>query len=176
MTEKKPTILPHKSDEKRYHVPAVDTHGHSVRVQFHLPPVMLSQVQKIIASKLTPLRRNGDLFRVGTYHMIKEIERLEGPIPSVTIRVDAILDIIRDDEMAADFEQVFVKLSKRIADHMGRGGENEARRLCLSVKKQIQAMPDGYWRDHYVLEFDQRFGHLLGAESRASLLKFDKED
>jgi hypothetical protein len=175
--KKKPpvAILPNKNDEKRYHVPARDTQGHSVRVQFHLPPVMLAQIQKIISSKMTPLRKNGDLYRVGAYHLIKEIERLEGPIPSVTIRVDAILDIVRDDEMANDFGLVFTKLATRIADHMGHGATGEAARLALTVKRQILQMPEGYWRDRYIEEFKERFGYLVDNTRKASLINFEKE-
>ena len=129
-----------------------------------------------ISVVLAPFRRNGDLYRVGTYHLIKEIEKLEDAIPSIMVQVDTILDIVRDDEMAADFEQVFTKLAKRVSDHMGRGGENEARRLCLAVKRQIDAMPDGYWKGHYKSEFKQRFAHILNDKKKAKLTDFEKEE
>ncbi len=170
-----PYILPNKNTEMRYHVPARDTQGHSVRVQFHMPPVLLAQIQKIVASKMTPIRKNGDLYRVAVWHMVKEIERLEGPIPSVIIKVDAILDIMRDDELASDFQAIFAKLGTRIADHMGRGAIGEATRLSLAVKKQIMGMPEGYWHDRYMTEFTDRFGHLIDSKRKASLIQFEKD-
>lgn len=163
-------------DEKRYHVPATDAKGHSHRAQFYMPPVMMAQVQKIISSGRTPLRRNGDLYRVAVYHMVKEIEMLDKEIPSVMRQVDAMLEITRDAEMAADFEEVFVRLSKQVSDHIGRNGENEARRLCLVIKKQIEKMPDGYWKRRYSEEFEQKFQHILSPNKRASFKKTEEEE
>jgi hypothetical protein len=89
--------------------------------------------------------------------------------PTVFGQVDAILEIMRDEEMNADFMTVFDKLSERISGHLSSGSNGEALRLTMLVQNHIKAMPEGYWRDRYEKTLEERFGHLVKSGSRAKL-------
>jgi hypothetical protein len=91
------------------------------------------------------------------------------PVRSILSQVDAILEVMRDEEFASDFQHVFDKLGERIANHMGQGSDGEARRLILTVMRHISDMPDGYWKDKYTMELENRYGHLLKNAARMKL-------
>ncbi|MGD8570712.1 MAG: hypothetical protein PVJ39_21680 [Gammaproteobacteria bacterium] len=90
-------------------------------------------------------------------------------VKSVTGAVDAILDIMRDDEFSNDFQKVFDKLNERIMYHLNSGGVGEARRLLVTVKSKVRDMPDGYWRTRYLKELNNRFQHILDGAPTANI-------
>ena len=157
---------------KEFRVPATDTKGHNVRVWFRAQPGHAHQMETIVQSKKFPYRTKGDLLRHALLRHLRWLESQEA-LPSVTAAVDSILDIMRDEEFASEFQLVWAKLSERIAMHLGNGSAGEARRLLLEVKRHIVAMPDCYWRDAYLKELETRYGYLLKDAPKASLLKFE---
>jgi len=151
-----------------FRVPATDTRGHTNRMYFRCQPGHSHQVVVCIESKRYPYRTKGDLLRHAMARHLRWLEVL-APIPSVTAEVDAILDIMRDEEFNNEFQLVFEKLSERINSHMGQGAVGEARRLLLQVQGRIGRMPDGYWKDKYHKEIDDRWGHIIKDAPKASL-------
>jgi hypothetical protein len=85
-------------------------------------------------------------------------------------QVDAINEVMREEEFASSFRSVFEKMGVRIAEFMGSGSDGEARRMVLTVLRMVGEMPDGYWRDKYAAEIKARWGHLVDKAPRASLL------
>lgn len=108
----------------------------------------------------------------------RHLEWLEtiDPIASVTGEVDAIIEILRDEEFSQDFTTVFEKMGERIAKHLEKGSEGQARRLLTLVLKRIAQMPPGYWKDLYKADINSRWGHLLSTGTKASLHKFSKDE
>ena len=83
------------------------------------------------------------------------------PIPSVTRQVDAIIEIVREEEFNSDFKDVFERLAERVGGYMAQGQVNQARSIVSRVKDNIDRMPAGLWRDQYLSEINSRWGSLF---------------
>lgn len=156
-------------DTAEFRVPASDSKGHNVRQWFRCQPGHDRQVELVLRTKKFPYRTKGDILRHALVRHLRWIEE-QAPVPSVMKEVDSILEIMRDEEFAQDFEVTFEKLGERINSHMARGAHGEARRLLLLVNRHISAMPEGYWRDRYEQEIKARYGYILDAP-KARLVK-----
>lgn len=155
-------------DPAQFRVPASDTKGHSTRFFFRAQPGHGKQLEAIIQSKKFPYRTKGDLLRHAFVRHLRWLDSLE-EIPSVTAEVDAIMELMRNDEFAADFSAMFEKMGELISYHMGHGAVGEARRLLLTIMAHVRRMPDGYWRDKYYSDINSRYGHILSSAESASL-------
>lgn len=162
-------------DPAEFRVSAQDTKGHSTRCQFRTQPGHVTMTAAVVSSNHFAYRTKGDVYRHALARHLKYLETL-APIPSTTKQVDAILEIMRDEEAKKDLDDVISHLTKNVSDYMARSAEGEARRLVLKIKRHISEMPEGYWRDRHINELNDRFGYLLDNVERASLLKLSKED
>ena len=155
-------------DPVQFRVPASDAKGHATRLWFRCQPGHAHQLEMIIQTRRFPYRTKGDLLR---HALVRHFHYLEAiaPIPSVTAEVDAILEILRDEEFSSDFIFMFDKLGSQISKHIGEGSVGEARRLLLAVQNRIEGMPDCYWKDKYKSELSTRYGHLISSAPTASL-------
>jgi hypothetical protein len=159
-------------DPAAFRIPAGDTHGHSSRVWCRCQPGQVQSIASIVESKLFPYRTKGDLIRHAIHRHLQWLDGLMDSgikVKSVTGAVDAILDIMRDDEFSNDFQKVFDKLNERIMYHLNSGGVGEARRLLVTVKSKVRDMPDGYWRTRYLKELNNRFQHILDGAPTANI-------
>lgn len=156
------------SKTEEFRVSASDTQGHSARHWFRTIPQMAVQVEHVIAGKKFPYRNKGDMLRHALHRHINWLATQES-FKSVMGQVDAILEVMRDDEMSSDFVMVFEKLSERISSHLSSGANGEATRLLRMVQDTIGGMPDGYWRDRYQAQMEMKFGHLIKSQGKAKL-------
>ena len=142
-----------------FRVASQDQHGHSERIWFRAQPGHVRQLRSVVALRIWPYRDAGDLLRHALDRHLKWLESL-APIPSVTKQVDAILEILREEEFNTDFRTVFDKLQQQIAVYVSMGSDGEAREMVNRVRQYIDDMPNGNWRRRYIEEIDSRFGHL----------------
>jgi len=155
-------------DPTEFRIGASDTKGHSARHWFRCIPMMARQVEQIIQSKKFPYRTKGDLLRHALHKHIRWLVDIE-PMVTVSGQVDAILEIMRDEEMNSDFALVFEKMGERINQHMASGSHREATRLLLTIKSCIDEMPEGFWQDRYQNKIKERFGNLLKGTDKCNL-------
>ena len=164
-------LIPNDQDQElnpfEFRVAASDTKGHSARNWFRCVPALARVVDQFVQSKKFPYRTKGDLLRHALSRHIKWLETL-APVKSVTIEVDALLDIMRDEEFASDFSSVFDKLGERVSSHMSGGSAGEARRLLLVTLKHIDNMPEGHWKKKYQMEGESKYGHILKRAPKAT--------
>ena len=158
-----------------FRVGGLDTHGHTRRMFFRAQPGHDNQVISIIQSKAFPYRRKGDLLRHALHRHLQWLESL-APIPSTTTQVDAILQIIREEEFNSDYMHVFEAVTKTIADYLGKGSSGQAVRVLLELQQSIVQMNDGYWKDQYLAELELKFGHLVKEAMKAKLDPADAEE
>jgi len=154
---------------EEFRVPANDTNGHSERAWFRIQPGHDRQLDTIAGSSAFPYRSKGDIIRHAVRRHLDWLETL-APVPSVTAQVDAIIEIVREEEFNEDFRQVFDRLSERIGSYVGVGQVDRAKSLVSRVMNQIESMPDGGWRDQYMSELNSRFGYLMSLDNVADLI------
>ena len=151
-----------------FRISASDTKGHSARLWFRCIPAMTRQLEQILQARQFPYRTKGDILRHALHRHMRWLNTLE-PISSVCSQVDAILELMRDEEMNNDFSLVFEKLEDRISRHTAEGSEKEAMRLLMIVQGHVGSMPDGFWKDKYKGKLQDKYGGLLKKATKANL-------
>lgn len=151
-----------------FRIPASDTKGHNARHWFRCIPVMARQVEQIIQAKKFPYRTKGDLLRHALHRHMGWLASMES-IPSVSGQVDAIIEIMRDEEMNNDFDLVFEKMGERVAQHITNGAQREATRLVMTIQACITEMPDGFWKDKYKEQIKKKYGTIIEGNDKCNL-------
>jgi len=157
-----------KPDPSEFRVPASDTKGHSARQWFRCIPMMSRQVDQIIQTKNFPYRTKGDLLRHALHKHMQWLQTLN-PMDTVSGQVDAILEIMRDEEMSNDFTLVFEKMKERVSQHLASGSQKEAMRLIITINGYINSMPSGFWKDRYRKQMKSNYGEMLEDTTKCNL-------
>jgi hypothetical protein len=161
-------------DPGMFIIPASDTKGHSRRAQFRTQPGHINMAESIVSSKKFPFKTKGDLYRFALSLALKWLEK-QKPVPSTTAQVDAIMEVMRNEQFSKELRDTIEKLSGQIADLIGNNAEGEASRLVHKVRRLVGDMPEGYWRDRYIKEMSDRFGYMMNKTKRASLTQLNQE-
>jgi len=161
-----------KPEPAEFIIPASDPKGHSARHWFRCIPAMARQTEQIIQTKKFPYRTKGDLLRHALHRHVSWLSSIE-PMVTISGQVDAILEIMRDEEMNNDFALVFDKMKERIAQHLAIGSRREAARLVLTIQNCIKEMPEGYWKDRYKNKIKRKYGDLLKGTDKCKLGKIE---
>jgi len=149
-----------KYDSDDFYVPASDARGHSVRKWFRWPEGMEMASKSVINSKKFPYRDTTDLIRHAVKRHIDWLSTLE-EVPSVIKEVDAIKEILKDEQWHNEYEQTFDSLENQVKRHTHNNSGKEAKRLVNRVFKHISGMPEGYWKDHYLDTMHRDFGPYI---------------
>lgn len=173
-------ILPDLSDPgfwKEFTVPAKDHHGQSERYWGTMLPGMSSQVAMLIQSKQLPYRTAAELQRHAIWRHLKWLELImeqlggSGKLQSVSSQVDAMMEILKDEEFNMDFQTTMSKTQEVVNRLIGSGDQQEAERMLWQLWDQIEQMPRGYWHDRWEREFKQRFGFII--EKKGRIIDYD---
>jgi len=146
--------------DREFRVPASDHRGHNERFQFKAPSAMLRQLDVIVRHSGLPYRFPAEVVRHALLRHFKWVEGVS-PSPSVSHQLSAMMEIIQDEEFAAEFVVMFNKAQERVLVRMNEGDANGARSFLRRIGQHIDDMPDGEWKAKYLLEFNRRFSHLL---------------
>lgn len=150
-----------KFDLADFHIGPSDTKGANERIWIRCPPQLFRQIRVIVGSKKFPFRTIGDFARVAFYRLSKELMEQEEGIPNYINQIDAIRELVFQEEMAADFLAIFDSLNRVCQNFLQQGAEGQATKMVALTKKRIEGMPEGFWRDKYESELKSRFGYLL---------------
>ena len=150
-----------KYDLAEFHQPAADGKGASERVWIRVPPQLFRQIRVVVGTKKFPFRTVGDFARVAFYRLLKELLKNEEGIPNYMSQVDAIRELVYEEEMNADFMSTFDSLQRVVQNFQQQNAIGQARKLVAQTKVRIGDMPEGFWRDKYMSELDNKFGYLL---------------
>ena len=150
--------------ERQFRVPIKDHHGHSDRISFRCHPQYIPVLNNILRSERFPFRSTNDIVRYAVDHVCRDLERRAG-IPSMMHRIDAIRELLIDDENNASFLGNFELIGRRVQDYINTGAPQEAARILTETRHHIDQMPEGYWKSRYRQELLSRFGHLLQVEA-----------
>jgi hypothetical protein len=116
----------------------------------------------VVESKHYPYRSIGYLYRhalLRHFHWLAEGD--QDGTGSTIHTINAMVEIVREDEYMEDFRSLFDRLDDRVRDHRQRGNDDRARQLVLKVWAQMKQMGDDFWRREFEEELKRRYGNLL---------------
>jgi len=162
--------FPEGLDPAQFRVSGTDTKGHYQKVWVNLQPmhVHMIDVHSSDSTKI-PYRNRGDFLRHSIVRHLHWIERIARPVNSVTGAADAISAIMREIEFRMEFENGLQKLSKIVNELVDRGDEVEAQRLVLDVLREVNKMPEGYWKSKYRAVINEKNKKLLDSIPMATV-------
>lgn len=142
-------------------IPGQDQNGNSIREFCRVVPLLDRAMDVIQGSRKFPFRTKGDLMRWCIKTGVERLDKMEPIAGSVLAQCEAMLGILRDEELNHAFLTVFHTMVATIGMHVQAQALGEARRVIATMQGQIQRMQDGYWRTRYLKELDDKFGHLM---------------
>ena len=152
-------------DERDFIIPIIkDKHGHDARIWARISPVVAQQIDTIIASGFFPYRTNAMLIRHAIHNHLRRLEGM-APVKSVMAQVDAIMEILREDEFNIDFKETLDRFTKQISDYLANGQVGRAKSLTSRVLGKVEQMPEGEWKDMYRDAITNRFGPMLQGDA-----------
>jgi hypothetical protein len=89
--------------------------------------------------------------------------------PSRLMRVQAMLDIISEEEAAALFDLTIERAEKLIRNYRVRGNDKKAASILANLTKQIDGMSPGFWRDEYRMAIEMRFASMIEVWGRGKI-------
>lgn len=156
-----------------FHIPASDTKGHSERLYVRVSPKLADQLDSIFNTRMFPYKSKGHLLRHAIYRHINYLETL-APFPSNMKQIEAIDEILREEEFHSQFEEIYRRMESQISVYIRTGDIDHAKSLVERVRTRIKGMPEGDWKKKYMRSLKEQFSHLLSQEP-ASLTNFDEE-
>lgn len=152
-------------------VPSRDSKGHYSRMWCNVPPQLKDVVNKIAGNNQLPYRSSSAVIRHALVRHIRWVaNQCEDGIEhlkSVVVQMEAMADIMRDEDYNADFVMLFDKVQEGIQRYTGSGDFIQARLVLLRLRNKINKMPDCYWRQRYLKEFKQRFQYVMDRSAAA---------
>ncbi len=159
-----------------FRVPSKDHHGHSERFWVTVQPGHARMLASALGAGIFPYRTMGDIIRHAIDRHLRFLEQL-APIPSITAQVDAIMEVLKEDEFQTDFHTMFDKLQQQVSIYVGLGENQEARALVARIRTFLSDMPDDDpWKERYENEMKERFGHLIDNARGVSLRQMLEDD
>lgn len=157
---------PLRFDNKRYRpeeyiIPGQDMNGNSVREWCRVVPLLDRAMDILHGSRKFPFKSKGDLMRWCIKTGVERLDAMEPVTGSVLMQCEAMLGILRDEELNHAFLTVFQTMVSTIGMHVQAQALGEARRVVSTMQHQISRMQDGYWRQRYLKELEEKFGHLM---------------
>ena len=159
-------------DPREFTIPATDNKGHSERVWARITPGHDRQISVVLNSHWFPYRSRGDIVRHALQKHLAWLETL-APVPSISAQVDAINEIMRDEEFNREFDEVISKLSEQVGHYLSMGNVGKARGLVSRVLSKVEMMPDSEWKDSYQKTISDRFGQLVDGKPIEMMSKED---
>lgn len=163
------TLLPGGGQENwdDWHVPARGVRGFYANQQCKVPVPLRAALQQIADSKIFPYKSIGYIVRHALVRHVRWLRSHEkfndpdGKIGSVVATMEAMNEIVRNEEYMEDFSAVFENLERQVKKHKERRNPDRARLIVTRAWAKIKQINDDFWRGEMEEEMKQRFGDLL---------------
>lgn len=150
-----------KYDPADFIVAPADAKGVSYRFTFRGPPDLDTAIDQWIAANRFPFTTRGEVLRWCVREGLRRLDAMEPGVVSVTKRVDILTKLLNEETAHSEFLSVFRILEESVTRYLADQAGAQATRVVAMALHQFQAMPEGHWRDRYLLELHTRFGYLL---------------
>ena len=171
MTKKRKPVDPSEWEPDRssynpdnFYTFSQDTKGHSNAIHVRVPPNIMGAVDELVQSKIfEPLRTTSDFVRDAIHHRLHYLsERNNSTVDSdvnSTLRAARLMQAHID---ALDNLREYRKIIESAADAVNAvsDSKSEQKKLVNNLMSEVEDMP-AYWKNRYMQEIKQRFGHLL---------------
>jgi hypothetical protein len=158
-------------DPEEFLTSATDAKGHGERFWFRAPSGLLRQIEIFLAAKRFPYKSATDILRHALIRHLTWLGTLEPDVDSVMRQVEAVQDLMREEQYNQDFISMFEDLGKTVYRYLAGGHNGEAMRMIGRCRDTFEKMPEGFWRDQYLAELMKRFGHLLEGDGASLVTK-----
>jgi len=91
-------------------------------------------------------------------------------------QTNAINEILVEAEDQSRFLETIERLSDRVGKNIAANRLGPARELLAKVLWEIGGMPEGWWKQQYIVEMRNRFKGLLDKPEAASLAELVEEE
>lgn len=161
--------------ERDFVLPASDAKGHSVRVQVRVPPTIAQAMQNIFQSRKFPYRDLSQIYRHALQEHLKWLSEM-GDIKTHLAQVDAMKDLIFNEEAGMEFKNYFSRLDHVVRNHIAEKSDGEAVRVLLDAHRYIKGMPEGYWRNKYLKKLFHDYDDILKTATVANMGVWSEEE
>lgn len=154
---------------RQYLIPGQDTKGHAHRIYCRVMPAHYRALCALERSKGFGFRTVGDVVRWCVDYGVRELSH-RANVPqtrSALAQVDAIREILLDEQYYLEFPQTFELMTTVINKHLSAGAETEAVRLIAMVRHQIEQMSEEFWREKFMAELMRHYGTYLDGSRTA---------
>ena len=138
--------------------------GDVLRCDFRMHEGYCMEASRWVQSGRFPFSTNSDLFRYAVVKVLREtLPELEGQVEgSILHELKHIDEIVVRQQFHIAFEKNLAAIAPVVqALLQKRGGKLEAARMIRGIRRHLDKMRSGFWRDYYEEMFMGQFGHLL---------------
>ena len=149
-------------DMDKFYTTAKDTKGFSASMHTRIPPTIETQISRLVHSKrFEELQTPSDFVRDAIFHRLTYLSDKvnDSPLSNVLRTVRMIQERINAEQCYQDFKQI-IDDAAQVVNSYGHDGIQEAKKYVSDLISEVEDMPT-YWKNKYVREIKQRFGHLL---------------
>lgn len=155
-----------KHSHQEFKVSAADEKGHIERLQLRVPPQMLSQMQRVVNSKLWPFDNYQELIR---HAIMRELNWLESDSPEVgnlTAQIQSMNMMLNQEAEHQAMDDTHQKMQAVFQRNLVMGGDVAKSRnlkLVSDLWRNICMIDDLYWRGVWMSKFKKEYEKVLEA-------------
>jgi hypothetical protein len=158
-----------------YHVPASDAKGHNEQVYFRAPTDLVGDMMKTLTVRETPWTEKSEFLRWALVYALEHVRDLH-PVAGITKQTQAILDILKEDEKARQYERYFGMMEESINRHLKADRLHVARTLAQQCYDKLKGtaedengVKDDHWSQIWLDEFLEHFGALVAVPNPSAV-------
>jgi len=151
-----------KDWDSLWRIPPKDHRGHKESIQFNMPPQLFEAAVRVVKSGLFPAEDPSSFGRTAWKLLLDLCFKIRPELEDSTYRQAlAIIDILREEEMAEEFNLVFTRMRTMVDQWLNRGDMDQARRVLMRIMGSVRQMPMGYHKNRYLTEMEKQYAKEL---------------
>jgi hypothetical protein len=157
-------VVPLKIPPEEFIVPAQDSKGHSAPISFRVPPGFLRELEEFMTEgREFGWKTNSDFYRWAVWHGMRWAARKLGNqrILNRMAIADDGLKALQHETARIQVQDTLAEMEKMVRDLLSVRAYLPIHRALVEARGHLTKIDDEYWREHWLREFDVKFGHHL---------------
>jgi len=151
-----------------YYCRGSDKRGHSGQMALRLPPEVWGVMEELFQLRVFPYKTVQDLVRDAIVHRVYYLKAViqSDRVDQSFAQLMNIQVILKRQQDAQEYGELLKQLDTIVPNLIakGPGGESEAAKMIKEIVKNIESMPEGFWRREYYKEITLRYGNLIQSD------------